>query len=282
MVRHWLTTKDQGWRYRLTINAFGAVLTAVITVVVVVGQVHVGRLVRRRAHPAAHRRRCCSSAASTTARPRSWRCDEDLVFDRPHREQRVVIPVNGINRSVVQAVMFGKSLASRSVAAPGRLRHHRDRGGGAAARALGAPAAGRAAGRSWSRRTGRSSGRWSPTSTSWSARGRRTGRRPPRSSSCPSTSRATGGTGCSTTSPRSASRRSLVGREHTVIADVPYRRSDHHDAAEPESTASPAASDVAPGPAGPEHRATAPGQRADQPSASGTRRGDRPGDPVVS
>jgi hypothetical protein len=37
---------------------------------------------------------------------------EDLVFERPHREQRVVIPVNGINRSVVQAVMFGKSLAS--------------------------------------------------------------------------------------------------------------------------------------------------------------------------
>jgi hypothetical protein len=37
---------------------------------------------------------------------------DDLVFQRPHREQRVVIPVNGINRSVVQAVMFGKSLAS--------------------------------------------------------------------------------------------------------------------------------------------------------------------------
>ena len=36
----------------------------------------------------------------------------DLVFDKPHREQRVVIPVNGINRSVVQAVMFGRSLAT--------------------------------------------------------------------------------------------------------------------------------------------------------------------------
>ena len=35
MVRHWLKTKDQGWRYRLTINAIGAGLTAVITVVVV-------------------------------------------------------------------------------------------------------------------------------------------------------------------------------------------------------------------------------------------------------
>ena len=34
------------------------------------------------------------------------------MFDKPHREQRVVIPVNGINRSVVQAVMFGRSLAT--------------------------------------------------------------------------------------------------------------------------------------------------------------------------
>jgi hypothetical protein len=37
---------------------------------------------------------------------------DDLVFDRPHRAQRVVIPVNGINRSVVQAVMFGRPLAT--------------------------------------------------------------------------------------------------------------------------------------------------------------------------
>ena len=37
---------------------------------------------------------------------------DDMVFDKPRREQRVVIPVNGINRSVVQAVMFGRSLAT--------------------------------------------------------------------------------------------------------------------------------------------------------------------------
>jgi hypothetical protein len=36
---------------------------------------------------------------------------DDVVFPGPHREQRVVIPVNGINRAVVQAVNFGRSLA---------------------------------------------------------------------------------------------------------------------------------------------------------------------------
>ena len=37
---------------------------------------------------------------------------DDLVFERPAPRAAGVIPVNGINRSVVQAVMFGKSLAT--------------------------------------------------------------------------------------------------------------------------------------------------------------------------
>jgi len=36
---------------------------------------------------------------------------EDLVVEGPHREQRVVIPVNGINRAVIQAVNFGRTLS---------------------------------------------------------------------------------------------------------------------------------------------------------------------------
>jgi hypothetical protein len=40
----------------------------------------------------------------------------DLVLEGPHREQRVVIPVNGINRAVLQAVNFGRTM-SRDVRA---------------------------------------------------------------------------------------------------------------------------------------------------------------------
>ncbi len=111
MVKHWLTTKDQGWKYRLTINAIGAFLTLVIAivvtsvkftsgawlVVVLIPTLIGGMLFIRRQYD---------------AQSIELEVDDELVFDRPHREQRVVIPVNGINRSVVQAVMFGKSLAS--------------------------------------------------------------------------------------------------------------------------------------------------------------------------
>jgi hypothetical protein len=37
---------------------------------------------------------------------------DDYVVPIPHREQRVVIPVNGINRAVIQAVIFGRTLAT--------------------------------------------------------------------------------------------------------------------------------------------------------------------------
>ena len=131
------------------------------------------------------------------------RVRDDGVLPGPHREQRVVVPVNGINRAVVQAVNFGRALSPRR---PGRLRHRRPRAGRRAARALGAPAPGRARWSSSSRRTVRSSRRSSPTSTSSTRPGRRTRRRRSRSSSCPSTSPATGGTGCCITRPPNGSR----------------------------------------------------------------------------
>jgi len=111
MVRHWLRTRDQGWRRRLTINAVGALLTAVIAVVVTSVKFEAGARFVVILIPVLVgamlfiRRQYDAQSAELQVR-------DDLVFDRPHREQRVVIPVNGINRSVVQAVMFGKSLAS--------------------------------------------------------------------------------------------------------------------------------------------------------------------------
>jgi amino acid transporter len=112
MVRHWLTTREPGWRYRIAINATGCALTAVIAVVVttvkaptsLVVIVLIPTLVGMMLFV---RRQYAAQAAELDVR-------DDLVFDKPQRDQRVVIPVNGINRSVVQAVVFGRSLAGDS------------------------------------------------------------------------------------------------------------------------------------------------------------------------
>jgi amino acid transporter len=110
MIRHWLRTRAPGWRYRMTINAIGCTATAIVAIVVtsvkfvdgawfviVLIPVLVGMMlfIRR----------------EYDAQERELHVREELVLEGPHREQRVVIPVNGVNRAVVQAVNFGRTLA---------------------------------------------------------------------------------------------------------------------------------------------------------------------------
>lgn len=115
MIRHWLRTRDRGWRYRLAINLVGCIATAVVAAVVTTVKfadgawlvvvlipvlVFVMLFIRR----------------EYDAQEKELHVREELVVGGPHREQRVVIPVNGINRAVVQAVNFGRTM-SRDVRA---------------------------------------------------------------------------------------------------------------------------------------------------------------------
>jgi amino acid transporter len=110
MIRHWLRERSpRGWRRRLTINAFGCVLTAIVAVVVtwvkapqslivlalIPVLVSLMLFIRRQYDGQAEELQVCA----------------DVVIPGPHREQRVVVPINGINRAVVQAVNFGRAIA---------------------------------------------------------------------------------------------------------------------------------------------------------------------------
>ena len=110
MIRHWRRERPPGWRRRLAINAFGCALTAIVAVVVTIAKapqsliviflipVLVGMM-------AFVHRQYGAQALELAVR-------DDYVVGLPHREQRVVVPVNGINRAVVQALTFGRSLAT--------------------------------------------------------------------------------------------------------------------------------------------------------------------------
>jgi amino acid transporter len=109
MIRHWLRERPPGWQRRLTINAFGCALTAVVAVVVTAAKAPASLLVLVLIPflvllMALIRRQYDGQAQELEVRT-------DVVIAGPHREQRVVVPVNGINRAVVQAVNFGRSLA---------------------------------------------------------------------------------------------------------------------------------------------------------------------------
>ena len=109
MIRHWLREKSPGWRRRLSINAFGAILTATVAVIVTSVKFFDGAWLVLALIPLLvglmafiHRQYDLQEA--------ELRVREHGPLPGPHREQRVVIPVNGINRAVVQAVNFGRAL----------------------------------------------------------------------------------------------------------------------------------------------------------------------------
>lgn len=110
MVKHWLRERPPGFVARLAINATGAVLTGVVAIVVALAKAPTSFLVLVLMA-------VLFLLMSFIRRQYDQQADElevrtDVVFDRPHREQRVVVPVNGINRAVVQAVTFARTLAS--------------------------------------------------------------------------------------------------------------------------------------------------------------------------
>jgi amino acid transporter len=111
MIRHWLRERSPGWRRRLAINAFGATLTGIVAIIVTSVKFIDGAWLVLVLIPMLvgimsfiHRQYAAQEA--------ELRVRDDGVLPGPHREQRVIVPVNGINRAVVQAVNFGRALAA--------------------------------------------------------------------------------------------------------------------------------------------------------------------------
>jgi hypothetical protein len=110
MVKHWLSVKESGWEWRLALNAFGAVLTAVVLVVVVSVKFIDGAYLVVILIPTLValmlfiHRQYDASRRELQVRP-------NLIFEAPHREERAVVPIPGINRAVIQAVNVARSVA---------------------------------------------------------------------------------------------------------------------------------------------------------------------------
>jgi amino acid transporter len=110
MVRHWRKVRDAGWAWRAVLNGFGAALTAVVLVVVVSVKFVDGAYLVVILIPILVaimlfiRRQYDASRRELAVRM-------DLVFTNPRREERVVIPIPGVNRAVIQAVNVSRSIS---------------------------------------------------------------------------------------------------------------------------------------------------------------------------
>jgi amino acid transporter len=109
MVLHWRRTRPPGWARRLAINAFGAVLTASVFVIVLVAKAPTSLLVAVIIPLLVGMMLFIHRQYEASARELAVR--RDAVFPPPRREERVIIPIADINRAVVQAVNVGRSIA---------------------------------------------------------------------------------------------------------------------------------------------------------------------------
>jgi hypothetical protein len=110
MVRHWARTREAGWRRRAAINAFGAVLTLVVLVIVVVEKFWGGAYLVVILIPTIVgimlfiNRQYAASRRQLAVRP-------DFVVRPPVREERAIVPVPTLNRAVIRALNVARSIA---------------------------------------------------------------------------------------------------------------------------------------------------------------------------
>jgi amino acid transporter len=110
MVRHWWDERSTGWRWRMVVNAGGAVLTAVVLIVVVSEKFVDGAYLVVILVPVLVLMMLFIKQQYTRSR-QELAVAPDLVVRPPHREQRVVVPIPGLTRAVVQAINVGRAIS---------------------------------------------------------------------------------------------------------------------------------------------------------------------------
>jgi amino acid transporter len=112
MVRRWRRLRNEvpGWRRRAVINGIGAITTGIVAIEVAAAKLALGAWIVLILVPLLVAmmlfiaRQYRSASVALTIRP-------DALIPRGRREERVVVPVPGINRAVVRAINVARSIA---------------------------------------------------------------------------------------------------------------------------------------------------------------------------
>jgi amino acid transporter len=110
MVRHWLRQRSDGWRWRLAINGFGCALTAFVAVIVTVAKAPPSLLVAIVIPLLVSMMLFISRQYERTRA--DLRIRPDKIIPPPMREERAVVPIPGLDRATVQAVNVARSISN--------------------------------------------------------------------------------------------------------------------------------------------------------------------------
>ena len=109
MIRHWLRVRESGWQWRLAINAGGAVLTGIVLAIVVFEKFADGAYLVVILVPVLVGMMLFISRQYTSSR-QALAVKPETVVRPPMREERVVVPIPGLDRATVQAINVGRSI----------------------------------------------------------------------------------------------------------------------------------------------------------------------------
>ena len=109
MVRHWLRVREAGWQWRLGVNAAGGVLTAVVLAIVVFEKFADGAYLVVILVPVLVGMMLFINRQYARSR-RELKVRPDTVVGPPVREERVVVPIPGLDRAAVQAINVARSI----------------------------------------------------------------------------------------------------------------------------------------------------------------------------
>lgn len=108
MVIHWAQERTRGWTWRAGLNFFGAIVTGVVWIVITLAKLPHGAWIAPVVIPI-----LVGIMEWVRAQYRGQEAELHVAADAeippPRRARRVVVPVNGINRAVIQAVNVGRS-----------------------------------------------------------------------------------------------------------------------------------------------------------------------------
>ena len=124
MVIYWRRTRTPGWRRSLAINAFGAIVTGVVAVIVGATKFSHGAwlsiaamvadLLRALADQGALRRRRANQLGRGLENGEA--VAEQFYFASAGRPQTVIVPVETIDRAVLRTIAYARTLSPNAVA----------------------------------------------------------------------------------------------------------------------------------------------------------------------
>ena len=110
MVRHWLRERGPDWRRSAAINGFGAVATAIVTIVFAIAKFALGAWLIILIIPVIVVAMIFINGQYERRRL-EIRVRPEVIIPPPTRHQRVIVPVPEVTRDVIQAIRFGRTMS---------------------------------------------------------------------------------------------------------------------------------------------------------------------------